>query len=341
MIDSTPYPNPRDGFYHQNPGQGPEKKLDTAKLMLSLFRALDSAGKNGTYGRQGDVLNRLVQDKKYLPQYIRALKCRDPFVREEMVEIIGNLHTESNTSVPALIPCLKDRYPGVVKEAVVALGKFGPDAHQAIDGLLMVTSDSYWDESFDQFSFNYLKKRSLEALAKIGNLPAKSIPVLQNALRCRDYLVRCGAVEALGEVTSEQGTVVKILMEVIEHDTTYARIQAVESLGKLHSADLGTIPLLMDLLRGNRETGVRAAAAKTLGRIATKDDNEVIDLLITTSVAPDILIRHYSIEALYEIDSTDERVVKALRNGLNDPNEQVRHIAGYLLKNSRANDTSH
>jgi HEAT repeat protein len=332
MIDSTPYPNPRDGFYHQNPGQGTEKKLDTAKLMLSLFRALDSAGKNGRYG-QGDVLNRLVSDKKYLPQYIRALRCRDPFVRDKMAQIIGNLHTDSSSAVPALIQCLKDKYLFVVTEAAVALGKYGPAAHQAIDALLHVSSDSYWDASFDKFEFEYLKIRSLEALSKIGNLPARSIPVLQNALRSSSISVRSSAIDALGEVTEEQEVVVKILMHVIEHDTSYVRVGAVESIGMLHSAEFSTIPLLMDILKDSKESGSRSAAAKALGRIATKDDNEVIDLLIATSADPQSWgLRQEALQALYEIGGNHEKVINALRNAQNDSNEQVRHMAGYYLK---------
>jgi HEAT repeat protein len=120
---------------------------------------------------------------------------------------------------------------------------------------------------------------------------------------------------------------------VIEHDTTYARIQAVESLGKLHSAEFSTIPLLMDILKDSKESGSRSAAAKALGRIATKDDNEVIDLLIATSADPQSWgLRQEALQALYEIGGNHEKVINALRNAQNDSNEQVRHMAGYYLK---------
>lgn len=80
-----------------------------------------------------------------VPELTRALKDKDPEVREGTATVLSGIGTEAKAAVPALIDLLKDdEREGVRWNAVRALGNIGPAASSAIPSLeAMAQSDPH------------------------------------------------------------------------------------------------------------------------------------------------------------------------------------------------------
>lgn len=74
--------------------------------------------------------------------WLQSIRSADPRVRKKAADVLGNVGTVDQRSIPALIEAVKDRDPGVRDAAVLALSKIGPPASDAAGVLQEATQDT-------------------------------------------------------------------------------------------------------------------------------------------------------------------------------------------------------
>ena len=103
------------------------------------------------------------------PALLSALRDEDYFVREQIVQLLGNIGTAAQETVPELIRLLDDRY--VCAEACWALGRMGPAGKEAVPALIAVVERGrYWgihhSDSFEEV-YEDTQRPAIEALQAI------------------------------------------------------------------------------------------------------------------------------------------------------------------------------
>jgi len=144
-----------------------------------------------------------------------------------------------------------------------------------------------------------------------------TIPELIQDLQDEDFLIRCCAAAALGQIGSEAS--ITALIQALQDEDYSVRASAAESLGKIGSE--ATIPELIQALQ-DKKFSVRASAAEVLGRIGSET---VIIALIQALEDDNLLIRYRAAEGLVKIAS--EASVPALIQTLKKDHSPIRASA--------------
>lgn len=167
------------------------------------------------------------------------------------------------------------------------------------------------------------REPSIKKLAEIGE-PA--VPALINALRNKDQLVRCGAIEALGNI-ADSGAI-PVLIDVLKDDNEYVRSNAVEALGKIE--DSRAVPVLITSLK-DKHGEVRRRAAYALGKFAEKrhDVSAAVPSLIDALKNDNSNVQACAASALGHIGDTS--AVPPLIDVLTDKEWDVRFSAAGAL----------
>jgi len=134
-----------------------------------------------------------------LDAYIRDLSHSDYHVRWKALEALGKLGPKAEPAVPALIKALESGYD--LPRVISVLGVMGPLAAPAVPALLhrlasalsIKDKQSRGDESIAASGI-------IETLAKIGSPAKEAVPLLRQALRDKDSIIRYFAAHALGEM---------------------------------------------------------------------------------------------------------------------------------------------
>jgi HEAT repeat protein len=96
------------------------------------------------------------------------------------------------------------------------------------------------DTNLDQ----YARKMAAERLGDMGPAARSAVPVLIQALKDWDFLVRHRAAEALGKIGADPETVVPALTASLGDKHPIVRAMAAESLGKFGPAAASALPTL-------------------------------------------------------------------------------------------------
>ena len=100
--------------------------------------------------------------------------------------------------------------------------------------------------------------------------------------KSKDAKVKIAALEKLGELGQIQYSYVEPalpeMIRALEDKDTGVRAAAAKAVGQAGSEDPGTVPALVKMLKGDKEESVKIAAAEGLGLLGSKARESVNDL---------------------------------------------------------------
>jgi len=159
---------------------------------------------------------------------------------------------------------------------------------------------------------NRLKKEREVAVIKAIIYALARYPSSEVAYNLRPYIghkhqeVRAAAVYALAELRDPLATqpLIDFIRKRIGETDAFARSQAVRGLGSIGNRQ--SIEVLLKALTRDKSSEVRREAAQALGKIATRDDQEVIDALHKATRTSDPYLTMAADEALALIKNRNE-----------------------------------
>ena len=242
---------------------------------------------------------------------IKALRDKDPIVRQDAVEALGIIGDKRATE--PLIKALRNKDEIVRDYAVKALETFGDE--RAVEPLIKLLA-----------SRSRSRAVAAKALGTFGDL--RAIEPLIKALEYNDsryysqayprpFNVRRNAAEVL--VQFGEPAMDPLLAKLEDNDVSDSAAEILEKLGKL-----AVKPLIKVIKEGSSKA--RNVAVEALGNIGDKD---AVKPLITVLEDKDSAVRFSAVEALGKIG--DERAVKPLIATLGDKDRSVSLSAAEAL----------
>jgi HEAT repeat protein len=295
------------------------------------------------------------------------LKSGDAATRRRAALGLGRVGHSLETVVPVLLAALRDREASVPVAAAQAFRQLGRRAEPALadlkrrlavsSGLLRV--ELAWAIDRVQFSspppevipalVQALKEkdvevrcRAAEAFERFAEMHARrsgetrdfapAVDALAEALADPSRELRLAAVAALWPMY-HHGTErsVKALQQALKDPDPEVRARAAGALGNSGPLAKRAVPALTAAARGDRAGKVRLEAALALWQIGDHPREWVafmIDLLLKH---PDAEVRSASALLLGQVGKADDRVVPALKQALQDEDQEVRLDAKFSL----------
>jgi HEAT repeat protein len=200
----------------------------------------DALGKVG-----GPAVNPLVE----------ALKDANPLVRRHATMALKEIGAKAKNAVPMLIDALHDSDDATRQFAALALNEIGADAKAAsIDLIYAMLRDK--DKE--------VRNRAALALLHVNPEPALAAPAFRQGLRDRKAQgVTDSAVEGL---TKLGAVAVPVLRDALKDKDKIVRRLAAEVLGKLGAAAMPAVPDLKETAK-DADAAVKGAAEKALKEI--------------------------------------------------------------------------
>ncbi|HKY61018.1 MAG TPA: M56 family metallopeptidase [Gemmatimonadota bacterium] len=253
-------------------------------------------------------------DARRMAEWIEELESGDAAAREAAAWGLGSVGSERAADL--LIERLEDPDPRVRGVAARALGRIGDPAASAPLARLLDDPDP--------------RVRELTVLG-LGALAADGLEDhLIRALEDPDMGVRAVAVSVLAGLEGTRA--VQALASVASSDPDpHTRGMAISALGKRDAEGRIAVPNLIALL-GDREPGVRDAAARALGRIG--DTRALPHLVGRLRTEPEAEVRGSIVETLAAF-ADQPGAVDGLLMGIRDPQWSVRLTSAYALGESR------
>jgi HEAT repeat protein len=180
-------------------------------------------------------------------ELIQKLKSSDNDARRAAAKSLAEAGTEAKPALDALAKALKDNDRFVRRFAAQALGKIGPDAKDAVPNLAAILKDGKE------------KKEVQEAAATaLGLIGKPGVAALSGAVKDAnlDVLARKAAANALAQIGPDARDALPTLVGVLQPPPPPAKGKAP--------------PVPAD---------IRAEVITALGKIATANDKEAIDIL--------------------------------------------------------------
>ena len=239
----------------------------------------------------------IIGDKRATEPLIKALRNKDEIVRDYAVKALETFGDER--AVEPLIKLLASRSKSRAV-AAKALGTFGDV--RAIEPLIKALkySDSWYYSEALNSSFN-VRRNAAEVLVQFGE-PAMD-PLLA---KLEDNDVSDFAAEILEKLGK---SVVKPLIKVLNESSSKARNAAVEALGNIGDKD-AVKPLITVL--GDKDSAIRFSAVEALGKIG---DQRAVKPLIATLGDKDSSVSLSAAEALASnawIKKVNDKICRSL-----------------------------
>jgi HEAT repeat protein len=211
--------------------------------------------------------------------------------------------------IPALVQALKEKDVEVRRRAAFALANFAlVHARRRASGVAALAE--YKPPDF-----------------------APGVDALAEALADPSRDVRLAALDALWHVDHHNNErSVKALQEALKDPDPEVRTPAAMALGKSGPLAKRAVPALTAAARGDREGEVRLQAALALWKISDHGPEWVAVMIDLVLKHPDAEVRWASTLALEQVGKADDRVVPALKQALQDEDEDVRGLAKRTLK---------
>ena len=295
-------------------------------------------------------------DAPPIDQLIQQLSAQGNAERREAAYQLQKLGTAAKPALPALIVALDDADKQVWSYAVAAIAGLGPDAAAAIPALIEDFDGRKPGSRRDRDKRQVLV-RSAFALTRIG--PA-AIPALIEALGHEEAPRRAGAAKAIGGMGPAAKQAIPALRANLAHWDEVARQESIEALALIGPAAVAPLiemlgskeplqrsgaalglaqigrtasdaaPALAQLLAGESEPPVRAAALTALPKVSP-EPAKTVPLLIEGVKSDDAAIRHAAMNALLLIRPAAQTTVPPLIAMLQDANPERALRAATLL----------
>ena len=252
-----------------------------------------------------------VSKKKYLGIVKNMLRDADPGNRMLAAESLGRMGPAAEEAVPDLIQLLGEENDFLRSTAVTALAAIGAGAVPALIAAMNHQGPA-------------VRSGAADALGGIGAGATEAIPALINLLGDRDYEISHRAASALGRIGA---AAVPALMQVAAKEDSRVAGMAETAFSYLNAGP-NLVHELARLLGNNEEKpGVRAFAAKALGRMQEKARDAAPDL--ARALGDDN--SEVRSAARWALGRIGPAAVPALREALKNGNSQVRSSAAFAL----------
>lgn len=240
-------------------------------------------------------------------------------VRLKAAGALGVLGTPPETMVDAVAFGLDDRDVEVRADSAHFLKRAGAPAVQFLSVLLdCVREDQKKIQRMDSGRLSNTQSQCREDLRKIGILPKEAMPILDEALKSGDKEERRAAADVLGKAGGAARVEIPALIKTLKDPDRDVRFEAADSLGEIGNAAREAIPALTDVIRSDRDAGVRKRALRSLEDI----DKEVklsVEALILAMKDPDKEIRSDAVARFQYLDVVPKEAIGPLREALKDP----------------------
>ncbi len=145
------------------------------------------------------------------------------------------------------------------------------------------------------------------------------------ALKDGDFLVRCSAAQALGNIGDKRAT--EMLINRLRNKDSSINVRRCVSHALAKIGDKKAIPLLRELLKGDEHKTVQVFAAYGLAKIIK--DPDALRFLCESLKDKELEVRYFAAELLGRTD--DKKAVEPLINALVDAKAAVRGTAAQAL----------
>ncbi len=182
-----------------------------------------------------------------------------------------------------------------------------------------------------------------KVLGRLGASARPALPALQNATQDSDDDVRrvaANSAKAIQATPTPSEGLARWVRDLQSPDEI-VRLRAAKELGKLGSAAVDAIPDLQRLLQDPDED-VRRVVASSIRAIQGSSGtvpNEAVQRLIQNLNSTDDLVRIRAAKDLAKMGNAARDAIPALRKLLQDPDEDIRRIAGNALQSIQAGGT--
>lgn len=280
--------------------------LDRVQKILPDFDSIDVTS---TTGRTNSQLQQLVDDHT-----ARLSNPSAPLVLAAL-EALGQLGPHAASAVPAINRLLASNDPRLRTGAVKTIDRLGPLAHAALDNLALMI---FYDREPE------LRIAAARAILHLDPNTGSSVYYLQSALqRDGDARVRQAAAATLGDF----GPIAKESLGAPVPPELFKAVFWPRTLAiRMVNPAIG--PLLAALK--DADAGVRAEAARTLGRISPSKE-KVTPALLTACGDAEPRVRAAAAWSLGELPATAPAARERLQGLLKDSSPLVRGEALYAL----------
>lgn len=288
-------------------------------------------------------------------KFVAQLKAPDVSQRSEAAKQLGSMKAAATSATPALVEALKDPSPEVRAYAADALGAIGDRRPEVVDALFVAVADKspvVRRETLQTLRLLRLPREvTIPRFAKMLReaQPADVGPVLETLAEGGDasvpFLVDClndgdaayWACLALAEIGPEAKAAAPGLTKLAAHAEPEMRLEAVVALGEIGPEAKSAAPTLLDALTKDDFTGVRYAAAFSLGKIGTT--TPAIDAALKTAAkSDDAYLRLLATWALSQLHPDDQQTltdsVDQIVAGLKSDKPELRATAARCMVES-------
>jgi HEAT repeat protein len=184
-----------------------------------------------------------------------------PNVRQQIIEILGEIGPGAADAVPELLKYADDDDPAVRADVFITLGRIGPAAKAATEAATKALQDSEEE----------VQSSAVFALGSIGPDAADSVDEIVKLLESGNDRFTTVCAWALIRIQPENHDncqrAIPLLIEALEHERAFVRVEAASTLGMIGSEANEAIAAL-EKLADDPDPDVRAAAAEAITQIS-------------------------------------------------------------------------
>jgi HEAT repeat protein len=195
----------------------------------------------------------------------KGVSDKNPDVRLAAAEYIID-HKAPASAVQALIKMTRDEDEDQRNEAMEALGSLGPKAGAAVTRLAELLNDKE----------RPLQVTAAEALGNIGEPALQVLDALNKAVAAKNGDLSLEAIYTIRKLGPKASRSTPVLIAALKRDRLI-RWSATGTLGFFGKKAKAAAPDLVRVM-GDRDAGIRASAAKSLGQIGANDDKSLLAL---------------------------------------------------------------
>ncbi|MCX8566464.1 MAG: HEAT repeat [Glomeribacter sp. 1016415] len=247
---------------------------------------------------------------------IGALQDQDESVRSAAARALEDQSTLSDAAVRALIGALQDQDWNVWSAAARALGGQSTVSDAAVLALI----GALQDQNVWYAAAHALGDRTLSDAA---------VQALNGALQDQNWMVRFGAVSALGRQSRVSDAAVQAFIGALQDENKSVRSAAASALGRQSRVSDAAEQALIGALQDQDES-VKSAAARALGCQSTLSD-AAVQALIGALQNENKFVRSEAVSALGRQSTVSDATVQALIRAFQDQDEEVRDAAADAL----------
>lgn len=253
-------------------------------------------------------------------EWIAALDDTSTALRIEAADALGKIlkiQPKSPKVVRALIAALADSVDDVRMAAATALVAEGVRAEGAVPGIHAALHDS---------AHATVRSHAALILGILGTSAGEGVvSALTEALGDPEPEVRSAAAEALGKLGDDAAASVPAIRSRLTDASSNVRLKALEAVYIIGAPDTVMLPVLRNAL-SDSDASVRAAAAYMLGGLRA-DAAPALDAILVALGDGEADVRVAAVFAIAEIGPAAHSLLPHLRRMLNDPNQRVRRFA--------------